>query len=774
MKTWQALVAGLVLLARLGSLEQTSAQTIWDGEGGNNRWTTAANWNNNIAPSNPSGLVLEFQGYTRLSPQLNAHWTVAGLQINPTLGANAFTFTGNRDLTIQGAGLVNLDDDLVTFNGPDFILAANQTWDAAGAGITLASGSRLDTATHQLTLQGAHNISILSVVSGSGGLLKLDNSTLRLSGNSSFDGSVAVNAGTLLITHRNALGSTVGDTVVASGATLALQGNLNVSETLTMGGSGVGGAGVLQSLSGNSTLSGGVTLADNSTISVSAGNTLTLSGVVSDNAWHLGLTKVGDGTLSLNGANTYAGPVSVNDGTLLVRNSAGLGTATWGNTVADGATLAFQGGILVNEGSFTVEGEGHAAGGAILNSGGANTYSGALTLAGATKVASSSGTLTFSGDLSLDHDLTVAGNGSMVVSGNTYGSGGINKTGNGTLTFSGGGNHSHGGVNAIEQGTVILNKAAGANTFNSDFVIGGGTGSAQLRLNAHNQIADHLSITVATNGLFNLNGRNEQVTALGLDGGAVSTGAGTLTLTSVGAVSVAANPTSASIAGRLALTGYQPAFNVADGGSAVDLVVTATINATDGFEKSGLGTMSIAGTVTTGSDPTADRVRITGGTLLWAASNIVGNSTPIDLNGGQLATGGWSDTVGTLTLSDNSMIDLSGGNSVLQFAPSDSMAWTSGRTLLVQNWDGLATGGGNDQLRFGSPTGLTPSQLAQVSFVNPAGFDPGYYGGMLLPTGELVPTAVPEPKAVASVALLIGVMVWKERRRIGLWVRSRP
>jgi len=749
----------------------SSAQTIWDGEGGNNRWTTAANWNNDIAPSDPSASVLQFQGTLRLSPQLNAGWTIAGIQINSTPGANAFTITGNQYLTLQGSGLVNLDDDLFTLSGPDLILAANQTWDASGAGIQLNSGSRLDLDSYQLTLQGASDISILSVVSGSGSLEKQASSTLTLSGNNTFDGAVSVNAGTLLITHRNALGSTAGATTVASGSTLAIQGNLNVAENLTINGAGVGGVGVIQALSGNPTLSGDITMTANSTVSVASGDTLAMTGVVSDMGWYLGLIKEGDGTLSLRGANTFLGPVTVNDGVLNVRNSDGLGSATWGNVVNDGGTLSFQGGITVAEGSFNVAGQGHDAAGAIQNISGANTYSGALTLTGDTTLGSSGGTLTLSGDLSLGYELTVAGSGSISISGNTYGSGGITKTGGGTLTFSGSGSHSHGGVNTIEEGTVALSQSAGANTFNSDFVVGVGGGSAVLRLNANDQLANHLNVAVGENGTFNLNGNNEQITALSLDGGSVTMGAGTLTLTSAAAVTVAANPTTATIAGNLALTAYQPTFDVGDGASAIDLDFSASINAADGFEKDGAGTMSISGSVTTGSDPAADRVRITAGTLLWSASNIVGDSTPIDLNGGTLATGGRNDTVGTLTLSDNSVVNLDGGDSVFEFQASDTMTWVSGKSLVIEGWDGLDTGGGNDQLRFGSPTGLSSGQLAQITFLNPVGFSPGSYGGALLPSGELVPVAVPEPTSVAAALILISTIGWRERRRVGQWLK---
>jgi fibronectin-binding autotransporter adhesin len=78
-----------------------------------------------------------------------------------------------------------------------------------------------------------------------------------------------------------------------------------------------------------------VTLAVTPQITVSA-NTLTVGGVIADNGLGLGITKAGNGTLILNGANTYSGPTTVNAGTLMVSTaSTGAGPYTSG----DGGTL---------------------------------------------------------------------------------------------------------------------------------------------------------------------------------------------------------------------------------------------------------------------------------------------------------------------------------------------------------------------------------------------------------------------------------------------------
>ena len=116
----------------------------------------------------------------------------------------------------------------------------------------------------------------------------------------------------------------------------------------------------------------------------------------------------------------------------------------------------------------------------------------------------------------------------------------------------------------------------------------------------------------------------------------------------------------------------------------------------------------------------------------------------ITLNGGTLDAGGFSQGtggtnpitdpgtvgLGALTLSSTSIIDLT-SISVLHFSNSSGATWAAG-TLSIYNWNGtLSTGGGAEQILFGTSTsGLSPTQLAQIQFVNPTGFAPGTYGAI--------------------------------------------
>ena len=178
------------------------------------------------------------------------------------------------------------------------------------------------------------------------------------------------------------------------------------------------------------------------------------------------------------------------------------------------------------------------------------------------------------------------------------------------------------------------------------------------------------------------------------------------------------------------------------------------------------GTLEVSGALTATSQVTVN----TGGTLLLssAATDIVNNGAAFDLNGGRITLGGASsldETVGTLTLSANSIIDFGTLGHTFRFADSSGgaleTAWT-GTALSIWNWTP-----GSDHLFFGdgTGTGLQQSQLDKVKFYSDAGttvlpWAPGFSG--FTGGGEVIP--VPEPGAVAAPLGLLG-LAWRERRK---------
>jgi len=261
-----------------------------------------------------------------------------------------------------------------------------------------------------------------------GGLIKIGTGTLTLSGVNTYTGPTMVNAGTLQAGAVNAFSSASAFTV-ASGATLDLAGFDQTVGSLA-------GA-------GNVTL-GSATLTTNGD-----GSDTTFSGTISGSG---SLVKVGEGTLTLSGNNSYTGGTLLNEGTLAVGSSRALGTGTL--TLADGTTLqaAADGLALANAvrllGDTTVDTQSNTLtlSGPISGTGGLDKIgSGTLTLTGASTYTGDTnvneGVLNVSGSLvsavSVNQGGTLTGTGT--IGGLSVGSGGIVAPGNsiGTLRVAG-------------------------------------------------------------------------------------------------------------------------------------------------------------------------------------------------------------------------------------------------------------------------------------------------------------------------------------------------
>jgi hypothetical protein len=93
-------------------------------------------------------------------------------------------------------------------------------------------------------------------------------------------------------------------------------------------------------------------------------------------------------------------------------------------------------------------------------------------------------------------------------------------------------------------------------------------------------------------------------------------------------------------------------------------------------------------------------------------------------------------------------------------------------TLTITNWDGNPLGSGSEQLLFGNggvTPGLSAGQLAQINFVDPAGFAAGTYSAIFSATdvNEIVPgIAIPEPSTWIGAALALGTIGWTQRKKL--------
>jgi hypothetical protein len=180
----------------------------------------------------------------------------------------------------------------------------------------------------------------------------------------------------------------------------------------------------------------------------------------------------------------------------------------------------------------------------------------------------------------------------------------------------------------------------------------------------------------------------------------------------------------------------------------------------------------------TGASLLTSTVVVDTGTLMINGGDI-GDTTALVLDGGTLAMGnaGYSETIGTLTVSAGSVIDFGNGGSTLFFSASDVNTW--GGVLQIWNYnpnidhlyigeDDSGMGGGPgvylDATQLGPNTTVTDyivfySDNGQTQILTNGGYIAGT--GEVVPVGDIMP--VPEPAAVMSVLLLVGVVFWRER-----------
>jgi len=241
--------------------------------------------------------------------------------------------------------------------------------------------------------------------------------------------------------------------------------------------------------------------------------------------------------------------------------------------------------------------------------------------------------------------------------------------------------------------------------------------------------------------------------------------------------------------GTVSLAGANATANTVEVTTGNTGTVTAALSGSNGLTKSGEGTLVLqadnsaltgAVAVTNGTLQAnatnalggATSVTVsTGGSFLISEDNAVNNSASVTLAGGTLAMGGTTtDTVGTLTLTANSIIDLGTFSGNLIFANSSAINWTGGTMLSIWNWNGTnmygtSYGAGDRHIFVGnSSAGLTQNQLNSISFYSDSGNS--FIGtGFIDSTGEI--GAVPEPEAIiTATVLLAGIGVyWLRRRR---------
>jgi autotransporter-associated beta strand protein len=164
----------------------------------------------------------------------------------------------------------------------------------------------------------------------------------------------------------------------------------------------------------------------------------------------------------------------------------------------------------------------------------------------------------------------------LYLQGTLSGSVGVTKTGGGVLVYQGLGDNTYTGTTRVNDGYLELN-VGGLHAFHGALVVGDGTGTTTpMVLWLQSTEIGGYPVTVNLNGTLNLNGFNDYINTLTLQGGTVQSGAGTLSM--YGDVTVLGSTVTPVISGNVQFSSGLRTVNVAHGSGSYDLDLAANIS----------------------------------------------------------------------------------------------------------------------------------------------------------------------------------------------------
>ena len=318
--------------------------------------------------------------------------------------------SGSGVLVQSGVG-TNVLTGTNTYSGGTLVNAGTlQIGDGVSTG-TIGTGPVTNNAA--LVFDEAAALGLNAIISGRGSLTQNGSSSISLNASNSYDGATAINSGIVYAQNNTALGSTVGGTTIANGAELYIVGNTpNIGpEALTVGGTGVAGAGALRKGGASTTSFGGaLTLTTNTLISIDSGAALNFTNAagISGNTFNLtftgagsstvagnislgtgGLLKAGTGALYLTATNNYSGGTILTNGDLQAASGAfGTGLVSVTPNPSWARLHAADGAVITND--IYLDGtNANAAGflsGDATNANSISTFSGNITIASPTQI----------------------------------------------------------------------------------------------------------------------------------------------------------------------------------------------------------------------------------------------------------------------------------------------------------------------------------------------------------------------------------------------------
>ena len=573
-------------------------------------------------------------------------------QLNLTSGTHIFDILGNLEISanISGSGAINTTE---ISNGSSFgvlTLSGTNTYTGGtiitagmvkigNGGTTGSLGSGSVTNNDNLSFNRSDTINISNAISGTGSIINNGIGTLIFTGNNTYSGTTTINAGTLQIGNNNGTTGSLGTGAVIDNGTLAFSRSDSVTLSNTISGSGTllknGGTGLL-TLTGNNSYSGGTTIYNGNSLSVSSDANLgsgsvnfigghlkiTGNGFVTSKVFNLGSSasvfEIGNGTLNISGNMIGTGQLVLLSGTLLLNGTSDSNNiCIVGGTLKTGASNRF-----LNTPSIFVT--------TLLDLNGYNeTINNLSAESGARVVSTGTGTLTLQGNITTSGSpWIVAGSINLTsgthifdiglispycyptISANIGGSGGINKTNTGKIALTG--NNTYTGTTTISAGILQIGDGGTAGSLGTGAVIDNGT----FVFNR----SDNVTISNAISGTGSLLKNGTGV--LTLTGTKTYTGGTTI---SQGTLQLGDGTTNGSVAGNII---NNAALKFAE---AVDLIFSGNI--------SGSGLLSVdinpAETLTfSGTNTYTGDTILNSGTLVFDGVSSFPNASDIIFNGG--------------------------------------------------------------------------------------------------------------------------------------------
>ena len=383
---------GLALAGAALCFSDSAQAVIWDAGGGaaSTAWYTDTNWN----PDTTSGSWL-----TTDTAQFDNSGTatVAGINMataSLSIGAIELTSARTRALTVGNssttAGTLTLNGATVNSVANTIIRNASGNG-GAGSTLTITNNATGTGKTMDLVIPNLNSviavdsvssgtIVIGSNISGAGGLkvVRIAGGTgqVQLNGTNTYNGDTIIDSARLRAQNGNGIPNGPGKgNVILQGTILPyIPGSqvgspwlgITASETIN----GLSGNGFIDNDSGSVDVT--LTVGDNDQTSTFDGE------IFNTGSRTMSIAKIGNGTLTLTGNNSYTGNTAVTGGTLKMGNANALGHgwlsivsygATVTGTTATTGTVDLNGQASVNE-IFTLNGTGYLSNGDLVNNSG--------------------------------------------------------------------------------------------------------------------------------------------------------------------------------------------------------------------------------------------------------------------------------------------------------------------------------------------------------------------------------------------------------------------